>query len=94
MEAFKYEDIPYQTNANAYKIRGVEHFTPQTNGEVSDSLTQNWTRQAVECFSLKSDCRNCSISKHGYSFICQMHKIVEQLLELRGEPRLSDFSFD
>lgn len=88
------DSISCKNGANAYKIYSVEHFTPQTNGEVSNSITQNWTPQAIECYILKGDCKNCAISKNGYSFVCQMHKIVGQLIELKGEPALSDFLFD
>ena len=37
-------------------IRTNEDFYPQNNGEISDSLTQNWTEQAIECYNLKCDC--------------------------------------
>lgn len=87
-------DFPYQSSANAYKIIGSELFIPQTNGEVSDSLVQNWTRQAFECYTLKGNCRECSISHANYSFVCQMHKIVPELVKTKGVPDASDFSFD
>jgi len=88
------EDFPYQSGANAYKIIGSELFIPQTNGEVSDSLVQNWTRQAFECYMLKGNCRECSISQANYSFVCQMHKIVPELVKTKGLPDSSDFLFD
>lgn len=65
-----------------------EAFYPQTNGELSDSITQNWTEQALECYSLNGNCKNCSISKGSYSFVCQMPKVVEILKTLYGEPKV------
>lgn len=88
------DDIPYQSSANAYKILGSELFIPQTNGEVSDSLVQNWTQQAVECYMLNCSCKDCPILKSNYSFVCQMNKIVEQLLKIKGVPDPNDFLFD
>jgi hypothetical protein len=29
------------------------------NEEMSDSITQNWTEQALECYSIQCDCRRC-----------------------------------
>lgn len=63
-------------------------FYPQNNGELSDSITQNWTEQALECYYLNGNCQNCSISKGHYSFVCQMPKVVETLKLLYGEPKL------
>lgn len=63
-----------------------EIFLPQTNGEISDSIVQNWTLQAYECYSIHCNCAKCSISKGHYSFICQMPKIVSALLKKQGKP--------
>lgn len=63
-----------------------EYFECQTNGIISDSIVQNWTLQALECYKLKSDCANCSITKARYSFKCQMKHIVEILLKTKGLP--------
>ena len=63
-----------------------EVFYPQTNGELSDSITQNWTEQALECYRLNGDCSLCSISKGHYSFVCQMHKVVKKLVKEVGPP--------
>lgn len=64
----------------------AEIFSPQTGGELSDSITQNWTLQAIECYEIQSDCEKCSISKGNYSFICQMPKIIKSLLDEYGAP--------
>lgn len=63
-----------------------EHFICQTNGVISDSIVQNWTQQALECYKLGSKCENCPITKAGYSFKCQMKQIVETLIETQGLP--------
>lgn len=63
-----------------------EVFSPQTNGELSGSIIQNWTLQAIECYEIGCDCSKCSISKGNYSFVCQMPKVVDRLLKDFGEP--------
>ena len=63
-----------------------ESFYPQNNGDLSESITQNWTEQALECYSSNGDCSRCSISKGNYSFICQMPKVVDILKTVYGEP--------
>lgn len=63
-----------------------EEFYPQNNGEISDSITQNWTEQALECYRLKCDCSRCSVSKGNYSFICQMPKVLDVLIKVSGKP--------
>ncbi len=54
--------------------------------EMSESITQNWTEQALECYDLECDCKQCSIGKGHYSFICQMPKVIDSLLQTIGEP--------
>lgn len=63
-----------------------EHFVCQTNGIISDSIVQNWTIQALECYKLNSRCDICPITKARYSFKCQMKHIVDILLETKGLP--------
>ena len=63
-------------------------YVPQTNGEISKSIMQNWTLQAIECYEINSDCKKCSLHRGGYtySFVYQMPKIVKALLKTYGEP--------
>jgi hypothetical protein len=63
-----------------------EEFYPQNNGEISDSITQNWTEQALECYRLNCKCSQCSVTKGNYSFICQMPKVVDVLIKTLGNP--------
>ena len=53
---------------------------------ISDSITKNWTEQALECYNLNGNCAECSIMKGHYSFECQMPKIVEILKVTAGLP--------
>lgn len=68
-----------------------EHFSPQNNGCISDSLLQGWTEQAVECWMLGAKCSACSVGKANYSFECQMAKVVKELLKKFGSPNLEEF---
>ena len=56
------------------------------NNSVSDSIVQNWTRSALDCYKLNCRCDLCSIHNSGYSFKCQMKRIVEILLQTKGMP--------
>ncbi len=53
---------------------------------ISESITRNWTEQALECYRLNGNCAECSIRKAHYSFDCQMPKVVEILKIVNGEP--------
>ena len=55
---------------------------------ISDSITKNWTEQALECYGLNGNCAECSIRKAHYSFDCQMPKVVEILKLTVGEPKI------
>lgn len=66
----------------------ADFFTPQTNGELSSSIMQNWTEQALECYNLNQNCKKCSIARGDYSFICQMPKIVKSLVDEFGRPQV------
>ena len=55
---------------------------------ISDSITKNWTEQALECYQLNGNCSECSIMKGHYSFECQMPKVFEILKLTTGEPKL------
>ncbi len=59
---------------------------------ISDSITKNWTEQALECYKLNGNCAECSIAKGHYSFNCQMPKVIEILKAVVGEPDVKEFS--
>ena len=64
----------------------IKKMNQNQNEELSASITQTWTQQAIECFQLSSNCSKCSISKGDYSFECRMPKVIEQLLTDLGKP--------
>jgi len=64
----------------------VRYITPRNNGEISNSITQNWTDQAIRCYKSDCNCTECSIAQGNYSFICQMPRIIEVLLKEIGPP--------
>ena len=57
------------------------------SAEISNSITKNWTEQAIECYKLNGNCAECSIKKAHYTFDCQMPRVIE-VLKLMGEPDL------
>lgn len=67
----------------------MEVFYPQNNGEISESITQSWTEQALECYSIKCDCTKCSLKNGNYSFKCQMPKVIDILINAIGRPNLT-----
>jgi hypothetical protein len=69
----------------------VQMFIPNRQKDISDSITQNWTQQALECYCVSGDCSRCSIIQENYSFVCQMPKIVKMLLSTNGKPTAKDF---
>ena len=66
------------------KSKPIEKFEPQTE-KLSDSIIQSWTPQAIHCYKLNCDCTKCEISQLGFSFVCQMKNVVEELLK-KGKP--------
>ncbi|HIS36993.1 TPA: hypothetical protein IAC10_10265 [Candidatus Scatousia excrementigallinarum] len=63
-------------------------FYPETNGEISNSITKSWTEQALECYSIGCDCSKCSLKNGNYSFVCQMPKVIDILIGAIGKPRM------
>lgn len=56
------------------------------NDNMSNSITQNWTDQAIRCYYNNCKCSECSITKANYSFKCQMASVVQILLNELGPP--------
>lgn len=63
-----------------------DEFYSPANEEISESITQNWTQQALECYYINCDCKKCSLSSGHYSFVCQMPRVIETLLQTIGKP--------
>ena len=68
------------------KYADSEIYCAQNQGLISNSITQSWTEQALECYGLNCVCERCSVSKGNYSFVCQMPKVIKQLLKVAGKP--------
>ena len=62
----------------------VQKFEPQTE-KLSTSIIKSWTPQALRCYKHNCDCTQCEISQLGFSFVCQMKNVVEELLK-KGKP--------
>lgn len=73
-------------NAMAYDTQKVKYVSPVSNGGMSNSITQNWTDQAIRCFYNNCDCTKCTITKGKYSFDCQMASVVRILYKDLGPP--------
>ena len=58
---------------------------PELN-DISNSITKNWTTQAIECYKLNGNCAECSIRQAHYTFDCHMPKVVEILKLINGAP--------
>jgi len=79
--------LPLQIEACGEVLANNELDTDlENNEEVSTSITQTWTDQAIKCFVTKSDCTNCVIPRGNYSFTCQMNKVVPVLVKTLGAP--------
>ena len=64
----------------------ITYFNQKDKNEISNSITKNWTDQALRCYLSGCNCLDCSISKSNYSFVCQMPAVIEILLEQIGPP--------
>ena len=65
--------VAYLECARLYRKSAIlDLYVPQTDGELSGSILQSWTPQAIECYELNQNCSKCSITKGNYSFICQL----------------------
>ena len=60
--------------------------SPDEREEVSHSITQTWTDQAIKCYMTGANCQRCDIPRGAYSFVCQMDKVVPVLLDTLGKP--------
>ena len=83
-----YDEPDFSSSSRILDIK--ETYKPQTNGEISGSIMQNWTTQAIECFKINSECTRCSLNAGNYSFECQMPKIIKALLKAYGPPDINN----
>lgn len=64
----------------------IKYLNAKDRGEISNSITKNWTDQAIRCYLNNTNCEACSVAKGNYSFVCQMPAVIEILLEQIGPP--------
>lgn len=64
----------------------IRYLNAKEKNEISNSITKNWTDQAIRCYLSRCNCTDCSVAKGNYSFVCQMPAIIEILLEQVGPP--------
>jgi len=65
----------------------IQYLIRKDRNEISNSITKNWTDQAIRCYLSNCNCVDCSIAKSHYSFVCQMPAVVQILLEQIGHPK-------
>ena len=75
----------------SYFKSSSERFEPQIE-KLSSSIIQSWTPQAVSCYKLNCDCTKCEISQLGFSFVCQMKSVVDEILK-KGTPNEKELEF-
>jgi hypothetical protein len=73
-------------NINTEKQTKISYLSQKDKNEISNSITKNWTDQAIRCYMSCFNCTGCSISQGNYSFVCQMPQVVKILLEQIGPP--------
>ncbi len=71
------------------KTKLSEKFIQNSNNELSASITQSWTEQALECYAIGCDCQKCSLRNGQYSFKCQMPKVIDMLINIVGKPKIN-----
>lgn len=64
----------------------IKYLNTKDRGEISNSITKNWTDQAIRCYLSRCNCAECSVASGNYSFVCQMPAVIEILLEQIGPP--------
>ena len=69
-----------------YDLKDVENSEFKTSGLISNSIVQNWTQSAFECYKLNCDCSICPINNNHYSFKCRMKNVVDTLIKTQGVP--------
>lgn len=64
----------------------IKYLNTKDRGEISNSITKNWTDQAIRCYLTRCNCETCSVASGNYSFVCQMPAVIEILLDQIGPP--------
>ena len=69
--------------------KNINTYFSGNDGNLSTSITQSWTEQAIECYSINCDCKKCSLKSGNYSFKCQMPRVIDELISLIGKPTIN-----
>jgi len=75
-----------KTYAKPQQSAKVSYIPTRDVNEISNSITKNWTDQAIRCYLSNSNCLDCSVAKSSYSFVCQMSSVIKILLDQIGPP--------
>jgi hypothetical protein len=75
-----------KTYGKFQKTAKISYIPSRENSEISNSITKNWTDQAIRCYLSNSNCLDCSVAKSNYSFVCQMSSVIQILLDQIGPP--------
>ncbi|MEW5821936.1 MAG: hypothetical protein AB1782_17205 [Cyanobacteriota bacterium] len=73
-------------SVRAHSAPKIKYISMDRLAGMSNSITQNWTDQAIRCYYSNCDCNTCSIANSNYSFECQMASVVKILLNELGPP--------
>lgn len=69
--------------------KNIQKYFSEGENDLSSSITQSWTEQALECYSINCDCKKCSLKSGNYSFKCQMPRVISELISLIGKPTVN-----
>ncbi|NLF83079.1 MAG: hypothetical protein GX568_03730 [Candidatus Gastranaerophilales bacterium] len=69
-----------------YQEQKIKYLDRKDKTDISNSITKNWTDQAMRCYLSGCNCMECSVAKGNYSFVCQMPAVIEILLKQVGPP--------
>ena len=75
-----------KTYTQPQKSAKISYIPSRDVNEISNSITKNWTDQAIRCYLSNSNCLDCSVAKSSYSFVCQMSSVIKILLDQIGPP--------
>jgi len=88
-QAITYWQTRCQKEANANPTDTADTLSDETVEEVSTSITQTWTDQAIKCFLTGANCSRCIIPRSGYAFQCQMNNVVPVLVQQLHAPDIT-----
>jgi len=81
-----YKHMLNKAYCNVKESENICYIPVKENNEISNSITKNWTDQAIRCYISDFNCVDCSVAKSNYSFVCQMSSVIKILLEQVGPP--------